>query len=137
MQLLEAMLEDPMVAMNAFMSGTLKADNLTLAMQRNSSDNRNIHLREWEYCLRIRLRTRVRALILRCLLLILSAIPVMECDLMSFWSLLFLRLCCILLSTLLFVAIIYHYGLVESVRAGTFLFRLDVYVGWMTKCETQ
>ena len=29
----EAMLEDPMVAMNAFMSGTLKADNLTLAMQ--------------------------------------------------------------------------------------------------------
>ena len=29
----EAMLGDPMVAMNAFMSGTLKADNLTLAMQ--------------------------------------------------------------------------------------------------------
>lgn len=29
----EAMLEDPMVAMNAFMSGALKADNLTLAMQ--------------------------------------------------------------------------------------------------------
>ncbi len=29
----EAMLEDPMVAMNAFMNGTLKADNLTLAMQ--------------------------------------------------------------------------------------------------------
>ena len=29
----EAMLEDPMVAMNAFMTGALKADNLTLAMQ--------------------------------------------------------------------------------------------------------
>ena len=29
----EAMLENPMVAMNAFMSGALKADNLTLAMQ--------------------------------------------------------------------------------------------------------
>ncbi len=29
----EAMLEDPMVAMNAFMTGSLKADNLTLAMQ--------------------------------------------------------------------------------------------------------
>ena len=29
----EAMLEDPMVAMSAFMSGELKADNLTLAMQ--------------------------------------------------------------------------------------------------------
>ena len=29
----EAMLENPMVAMNAFMSGALKADNLMLAMQ--------------------------------------------------------------------------------------------------------